>query len=112
MAPPAVSTVTPGEEESARIAAADAVGIVASSAAGEGITEKWEAELSPGPREGGPIPRLADSDAVPDRPSTLGEVTSGFPHVAAWVMTRHARGVACAVRDLKLALCHSPREAK
>ena len=43
--PSSMPTVTSGEEESARVAAADAVGIVASSAAGGGVTEKWEAEL-------------------------------------------------------------------
>ena len=47
VAPSAVSPATPGEEEAARVAAANAVGIVASSAAGGGITEKWETELPP-----------------------------------------------------------------
>ena len=45
VAPAAVSTVASREEEAARIMAADAVGIVVSSAASEGILEKWGAEL-------------------------------------------------------------------
>ena len=59
VAPSAVSIVTSGEEESARVAAADAVGIAASSAAGGGITEKWEVELplppARGPRSGSAV---------------------------------------------------------
>ena len=45
----AVSTVAPREEEAARAMAADAVGIVVSSAASEGILGKWGAVLSPVP---------------------------------------------------------------
>ena len=47
VAPAAVPTVTSGEEEAARVAAADAVGIAVSSAAGGGIIGKWEAEPPP-----------------------------------------------------------------
>ena len=64
VAPTAVSTVTSGEEEAARVAATDAVGIAVSSAAGGGMIGKWEAELLPArvPRwgsavGGGPAPR-------------------------------------------------------
>ena len=47
--PVAVSTVASREEEAARITAADAAGILASSAASEGILGKWGAELPPVP---------------------------------------------------------------
>ena len=62
--PAAVPTVTSGERETARVAAADAVGIAMPSAAGGGIIGKWETELPPAlvPRRGstvgaGPAPR-------------------------------------------------------
>ena len=45
--PSAVPTVISGEEEAARVVAADAVVAVTSSAAGGTVTEKWEAELPP-----------------------------------------------------------------
>ena len=45
VAPSAVPTVTLGEQEAARVVAADAVVAVASSAAGGVMTERWEAEL-------------------------------------------------------------------
>ena len=45
--PAAVPTVASREEEAARIVAAEAAGIVASSAASEGILGEWGAELPP-----------------------------------------------------------------
>ena len=44
-APAAAPTAASGGEGAARVAAADAVGTVASSGASRGITEKWGAEL-------------------------------------------------------------------
>ena len=49
VAPAAVSTVASREGEAARIVTAEATGIVASSAASEGIVGKWGAELPPVP---------------------------------------------------------------
>ena len=41
VAPSVVPTAISGEEEAGRVVVADAVGIVAPSAAGGGTTEKW-----------------------------------------------------------------------
>ena len=41
-----IPVATSGEEEAARVTAADAVDAVVSSSAGVGITEKWEAPPS------------------------------------------------------------------
>jgi hypothetical protein len=49
VAPATVSTVASREGEAARIVTAEATGIVASSAASEGIVGKWGAELPPVP---------------------------------------------------------------
>ena len=49
VAPAAVSTVASREEEAARIVAAEATGIVALSAASEGILGRWGVELPPVP---------------------------------------------------------------
>jgi len=49
VAPAAVSTVAAREGGAARIVTAEATGIVASSAASEGIVGKWGVELPPVP---------------------------------------------------------------
>ena len=94
MAPAAVPTVASREEEAARVVAADAVGIVASSAASEGMLGKWGVELPPvlvsrwGPAAGdGRAPR---GDAPAEERGRPSETDGGDMHAtnSCWTTVR------------------------